>query len=44
MASRFHGKVAAKKATTRTAKAKKAKDVRKGKRARTHSVNARRGF
>lgn len=38
----FHGRV--RKASTRTAKAKKAKDARKGRRARTHGVNVRRGF
>lgn len=44
MASRaqHHGRV--RKASTRTAKAKKAKDVRQGKRARTHGVNVRKGF
>lgn len=38
----FHGRV--RKASTRTAKAKKAKDVRRGRRARVHGANLRRGF
>lgn len=38
----FHGR--ARKASTRTAKAKKAKDTRKGRRARVRTVNARKGF
>lgn len=37
-----HGRV--RKASTRTAKATKAKDVRKGRRARTHGANVRKGF
>lgn len=39
----YRGRVM-RKASTRTAKAKKAKDVRKGRRAHTHGVNVRKGF
>jgi len=38
----YHGRV--RKASTRTAKAKKAKDIRVGRRARTHGANLRKGF
>lgn len=40
--AQYHGRV--RKASTRTAKAAKAKDVKRGRRARVHTVNARKGF
>lgn len=38
----YHGRV--RKASTRTAQAKKAKDVRIGRKARVRGVNVRKGF
>lgn len=40
--AQYHGRV--RKASTRTSKAKKAKDVRLGRRARVHGANLRKGF
>lgn len=40
--ARYHGRI--RKASTRTAKAKKAKDIRVGRRSRVHGANLRKGF